>query len=50
MQGNDSRVESEPGFVSMATFVSYLRMPILAVSGIASIASGLLYYKQKWVF
>jgi len=33
---------------SMATLLlSYLRIPVLASSGIAALASGLLYYKQK---
>lgn len=49
MQGDDSRVKPESSFTRMATLVSYLRLPVLAVSGIASIASGLLYYKQKLV-
>lgn len=49
MQGDDSRVKSESSFTRMATFVYYLRLPVLAVSGIASVASGLLYYKQKLV-
>lgn len=34
---------------SLDTFVSYLRLPLLASSGIAALASGLLYFKQKYV-
>ena len=30
-----------------ATLISYLRLPVLASSGIAALASGLLYFKQK---
>lgn len=33
---------------TMATYLlSYLRIPLLATSGIAALASGLLYLKQK---
>ena len=30
------------------TFVSYLRIPLLASSGVAALLSGLLYFKQKY--
>ena len=30
-----------------ATFLSYLRLPVLLSSGLAAIVSGLLYFKQK---
>ena len=33
----------------MANYLSYFRLPLLAASGIASIGSGLLYYKQMYV-
>lgn len=36
-------------FARMANLLSYLRVPVLAASGIASVASALLYYKQKYV-
>ena len=32
-----------------ANVISYLRLPALATSAIAAVASGLLYWKQKWV-
>lgn len=35
--------------VTMATLFSYLRIPVMVSSGIAAVASGLLYFKQKWV-
>ena len=42
---------SKSGPTSMAsaldTFMSYLRLPLLASSGVAALLSGLLYFKQK---
>jgi len=35
---------------NMSTILSYLRVPVLAASGIVSVASGMLYWKQKCVF
>lgn len=34
----------------MDSFISYLRYPVLASTGVATLLSGLLYFKQKWVF
>jgi hypothetical protein len=34
---------------ALDTFVSYLRIPLLASSGLAALCSGLLYFKQKYV-
>jgi fermentation-respiration switch protein FrsA (DUF1100 family) len=34
---------------ALDTFMSYLKLPVLASSGIAAVLSGLLYFKQKWV-
>ena len=34
---------------ALDTFMSYLRIPLLASSGIAALCSGLLYFKQKYV-
>jgi fermentation-respiration switch protein FrsA (DUF1100 family) len=34
---------------ALDTFMSYLRIPLLASSGIAALCSGLLYFKQKCV-
>jgi len=40
-----------PRTITMAstlnTIVSYLRLPFLATSGVATLLSGLLYFKQK---
>lgn len=33
----------------MGTYLSYLRIPALASSLIAAVASGLLYFKQKYI-
>lgn len=33
---------------SIDTFMSYLRLPLLASSGVAALLSGLLYFKQKY--
>jgi hypothetical protein len=33
---------------ALDTFISYLRVPILASSGVAALLSGLLYFKQKY--
>ncbi|CAN9265437.1 unnamed protein product [Alternaria alternata] len=33
---------------ALDTFMSYLRVPILASSGVAALLSGLLYFKQKY--
>jgi hypothetical protein len=32
---------------ALDTFMSYLKLPVLASSGIAAVLSGLLYFKQK---
>jgi hypothetical protein len=32
---------------ALNTFMSYLKLPLLASSGIAAVLSGLLYFKQK---
>jgi hypothetical protein len=42
--------EARPGSMASAldTFISYLRVPILASSGVAALLSGLLYFKQKY--
>jgi hypothetical protein len=32
---------------ALDTFMSYLRVPLIASSGIAALLSGLLYFKQK---
>jgi hypothetical protein len=42
--------EVRPGSMASAldTFMSYLRVPILASSGVAALLSGLLYFKQKY--
>lgn len=34
---------------ALDTFISYLKVPILASSGVAALLSGLLYFKQKYV-
>jgi hypothetical protein len=40
---------SEPPMAStLETLLSYLRIPVLASSGIAAVLSGLLYFKQKY--
>lgn len=40
---------SEPPMASaLETLLSYLRIPVLASSGLAAILSGLLYFKQKY--
>lgn len=36
-------------FIKMGTYLSYLRIPALASSLIAALASGLLYFKQKYI-
>lgn len=33
----------------MSSMLSYLRIPVLASSGLAVLGSGLLYFKQKYV-
>lgn len=33
----------------MDTVISYLRIPLLASTGIATVLSGVLYFKQKYV-
>jgi len=35
---------------TLDTFMSYLKIPVLASSGLAAVISGLLYFKQKYVF
>jgi hypothetical protein len=35
---------------TLDTFMSYLKIPVLASSGLAAVISGLLYFKQKCVF
>jgi hypothetical protein len=32
---------------AMDSFLSYLRVPLIASSGIAALLSGVLYFKQK---
>jgi hypothetical protein len=32
---------------TLDTFMSYLKIPVLASSGLAAVISGLLYFKQK---
>lgn len=34
---------------ALDTFMSYLRLPLLASSGIAALLSGVLYFKQKYI-
>ena len=41
--------ESTQFLDDMAGILPYLRIPILAASGIVSVASGMLYWKQKYV-
>jgi hypothetical protein len=33
---------------ALDSFLSYLRIPLLASSGIAALLSGVLYFKQKY--
>jgi hypothetical protein len=51
---SQSQLADSPGQLNnmgtaLDTFMSYLRIPLLASSGIAALCSGLLYFKQKYV-
>jgi hypothetical protein len=35
---------------ALDTFMSYLKLPLLASSGVAAVLSGLLYFKQKYIY
>lgn len=35
---------------ALESFLSYLRIPLIASSGIAALLSGVLYFKQKYVY
>jgi len=37
-------------YLTMETLTAYLRLPLLASSGVAALLSGLIYFKQKHVF
>jgi hypothetical protein len=45
----DPEVRTSSMASALDTFMSYLKLPLLASSGVAAVLSGLLYFKQKYI-